>query len=104
MKIDTKVRIVATAASTGETSHLILEYIFTGSVIVLGPVMNHAITTSSNDIRKAKRPAETIDGPSCGSTTCQKTRHCEAPMITATFSSRSSMFSTPAEIVRMMKG
>ena len=55
-----------------------LLYIRTGSVVVCALETNHAITTSSNEMRNANSAPATIDGTSCGNTT-RKNRVCGSP-------------------------
>ena len=104
MTKDSTVSMVETAAMTGESSHWMLEYIFTGSVVVVAEARNQEITTSSNEIRNANRAAARIDGASCGNTTVVNIRYGPAPIRVAPNSRFASSFCTPAAIITMTKG
>src|ERR1700674_3623572 len=79
----TKVSSEAIAVSVGSISKRIVSHIRFGSVVVSGPATKIAMTTSSNEIRKANAAAATIVALIEGSVTYRSDRQKSAPRLRA---------------------
>mgnify|MGYP001821477003 CR=1 FL=1 len=82
-----KIRIVETAAMVGFISVLTPSQSFFGNVHTVGLLMNIAMISSSNEMRKANRPEDIIPGNAIGKTTLLRVVNRLAPKFIAACSS-----------------